>query len=315
MIKELMETQYAPFLEDQLVHGMNSASVDEALKDGMVAAYRKVLGFLDKNSQVLLRTLLGRWDTFNVKTILRGAHNHVATADVIDSLLPVGYLGTGELEALAKIDDVRAVIDTAAMWKLPLAPTLRQMYPDYARTNDLAPLELALDREYTEWAASRLHGSSSGVDITRLVLTMQVDTSNLVTAFRMVKEEVDMERAEQYFLEGGRGIRKSLFLDLTRMSDVDEILDKLKPTVYGEALDAAAVPYLETQSITVFERALEEALMKRALGAGIRDPYGVGVAIAFLWGKQNEVTNLRIIVRGKEVGMPADRTRRELILV
>jgi len=65
----------------------------------------------------------------------------------------------------------------------------------------------------------------------------------------------------------------------------------------------------------VFERALEEMLMRTALQSSIRDPQGVGVAIAYLYGKQNEITNLRIIVKGKAVGMPADRVREELILV
>ena len=37
--------------------------------------------------------------------------------------------------------------------------------------------------------------------------------------------------------------------------------------------------------------------------------------IGYLWAKQNEITNLRIIVKGKAVGMPADRMRKELILV
>jgi vacuolar-type H+-ATPase subunit C/Vma6 len=39
------------------------------------------------------------------------------------------------------------------------------------------------------------------------------------------------------------------------------------------------------------------------------------VAISYLWAKQNEITNLRIIVKGKSVGMPVDRVRKELILV
>jgi vacuolar-type H+-ATPase subunit C/Vma6 len=34
-----------------------------------------------------------------------------------------------------------------------------------------------------------------------------------------------------------------------------------------------------------------------------------------LWSKQNEVTNVRIIVKSKAIGIPAERTRRELILV
>ncbi|MFU8891731.1 MAG: V-type ATPase subunit, partial [Anaerosomatales bacterium] len=45
------------------------------------------------------------------------------------------------------------------------------------------------------------------------------------------------------------------------------------------------------------------------------DPLGIGVAVSYLWAKQNEITNLRIIVKGKAVGMPEDRVREELILV
>jgi len=56
-------------------------------------------------------------------------------------------------------------------------------------------------------------------------------------------------------------------------------------------------------------------VMRQALRAGVKDPHGVGVAIAYLYGKQNEVTNLRIVVKGIAVGMPADRVREELILV
>ena len=122
-------------------------------------------------------------------------------------------------------------------------------------------------------------------------------------------------RVERYFLEGGSAIKLGPFLQLSRLSDVDEVLDRLKSTPYGEALEEAAARYLERGSISVFERALEEYLMRRRALRACGDPHGVGVAIAYLWGKQNEVTNLRIIVKGKDVGMPAERVREELIRV
>jgi V/A-type H+-transporting ATPase subunit C len=65
----------------------------------------------------------------------------------------------------------------------------------------------------------------------------------------------------------------------------------------------------------VFERALEDFVMRKALDAGRGDPLGVGITIGYLWAKQNEITNLRIIVKGTSVGMPPDRMRKELILV
>lgn len=314
-VKELMDTEYSSDLETELVHGRTAAVVDDALKDNIVRAYRKVLSFLDPSARDLLSTLLGRWDVFNVKTILRGAHNHVSLDEVKASLMPAGFISSAEFEALARFDDVRAIIDTMVMWGLTYAAPLRQAYPEYSKENDLALLELALDRQYSEWAAGRLVGEATDVEVARRVLGLQVDTANLVMVFRLLKADVESARAERYFLEGGRAIRKDLYLELARLSDVDEVLDRLKASPYADALDSAAVAYLEDQSITVFERALEEQMMRRALLSGIRDPHGVGVAIAYLYGKQNEITNLRIIVKGKAVGMPADRVRKELILV
>ncbi len=314
-VKELMDTGYEPDLEAQLVHGRTAATIDVALKNNMIRAYRKVLAFLDPTARDLLATLLARWDVFNVKTVLRGAHNHVEMSEVRESLLPAGFLGETELEGLARLDDVRAIIDTMATWGLPYAASLRGAYPEYARTNDLAALELALDREYAEWAASRLTGERADVEVTRKMLSAQIDILNLVTVLRVIKDGAGADVARRYFLEGSSGIRRELYLELCGLSDVDDVLDRLKRTQYGSALDAAAVHYLENQSIPVFERALEELLMRKALTSGVRDPHGVGVAIAYLWAKQNEVTNIRIIVRGKAVGMPAERVRRELILV
>jgi V/A-type H+/Na+-transporting ATPase subunit C len=315
IVKTLMETEYGQDLEGEVVHGFTSDVIDEALRANMIRAYRKVLGFVDPHIRKLLSTLLGRWDVFNIKTILRGAHNHVPFDEIKTSFFPAGYLGVDELEALARFDDVRAVVDTMAVWGLVYAAPLRESYPAYAESADLAPMELALDRQYAEWAASRLIGHAQDVQVARRVLGMQIDTANLVMVFRLLKADAESTKAGRYFLDGGLVIRRELFLELAQLSDVDEVLDRLRKTKYAAVLDQAALRYLESGSITVFERALEEMLMKTAVLSSIRDPQGVGVSISYLYGKQNEITNLRIIVKGKAVGMPADRVREELILV
>ena len=315
VVKDLIDTAYGPDLEGEVVHGFTAEVIDEALRQNMMRAYRKVLSFVHPQARMLLSTLLGRWDVFNIKTILRGAHNHVGLEEMKSSFYPAGYMGEEDLEALARLDDVHTIVDTMAMWGLVYAIPLRRAYPEYAKTNDLAPLELALDRQYATWASSRLVGEALDVSVSRRILSLQIDTSNLIMVFRLLKADVEAAHAERYYLEGGRVVRKDLYLELSRMSDVDEVLDRLKSTPYAEALDDAALRYLENASIPVFERALEELLMRTAMLAGIRDPHGVGVAISYLYGKQNEITNLRIVVKGKTVGMPADRVREELILV
>jgi V/A-type H+-transporting ATPase subunit C len=315
VISVLSETEYAPDLDEQLIHGHTSAQVDEALKVNMVRTFRKVLGFANDEADRLLITLLGRWDLFNIKSIIRGKHIKLMPEEIEESLFAVGQFSPIELKALASMDDVRAVADTLNTWGSPYAKPLRESVPEYMRTNDLALVELALDRYYCEWAAARVTGRKSNTVLARRLLGAQTDSINLLTLFRLQKADIEGLDVERFFLPGGTSIGKDLFVQLAPLSDVDEVLDRLKRTPYGMQLDKVVLNYIEENSISVFERALEDYVMRQALAAGRGDPLGVGVLVGYLWAKQNEITNLRIVVKGKAVGMPPDRMRKELIVV
>jgi len=315
LIQELMQTELAPFLEDTLIHGHTAASVDEALKNNLVATYRKVLGFLNDEAFNISTTLLGRWDVFNLKTIVRGKHLHLMADEISEGLLPVGVLSQIDLDGLIGQGDIRGVVDLASTWELPQAPALRAGYAEYQKTGELADLELALDHYYAEWATKRLARRGNNYAIARRILGMQVDILNLVMVFRAARENLDPSISRDYFLRGGLDVDAELYERLAALSDIDEILDGLRGTQYGQLLDDAALRYLESLSLSVFERALEDYFTRKVLALGSTDPLGIGIPIAYLWGKQNEVTNLRIIVKGAAVGMPAERTRKELILV
>lgn len=315
IIQELTHTEIGPYLEETLIQGLTATSVDLALKRNLVATYRKVLGFLNDEAFDICTTLLGRWDVFNMKTIVRGKHMHLSASEIGEGLLPVGALSQIDLDGLIAQGDVRGVVDLASTWELPQAPALRDGYLEYQRTGELADLELALDHYYAGWATKRLARKGRNYAIARQILAQQVDILNLVMVFRAARENLEAEQATDYFLLGGTEIDLETFLRLAAMSDIDEILDGLRGTRYGALLDEAALRYLETLSVSVFERTLEDYFVRGVLRLAGSDPLGIGIAIAYLWGKQNEVTNLRIIVKGVAVGMPADRTRRELILV
>lgn len=315
LIQDMTDTEYGPDLEEELIHGRGAAQIDDALKSNMVRTFQKVMGFLNTEAQEILVTLLGRWDVFNIKTILRGKQMHLNAEEVEEGLLPVGFLSQIDLEALAMQSDVKGVVDTAVTWGLPFASAMMAGYSAYMETGELATLELAMDRYYTNWASQRLNRRRKNMRLALRVLAMQVDIMNLVMVFRLQKADIESMDVDTFFLEGGAAIKPDLYSELAKMSDVDEVLDRLRGTPYGKTLDDAAMKFLEENSISVFERALEDYLMRKALSMSTGDPLGVGVAIGYLWAKQNEITNLRIIVKGKSVGMPVERVREELILV
>ena len=311
----LADTEYQSDVETEALKGRTPATMDEALAVNIVRTFRKIMGFLNTEAYGLVTTLLGRWDLFNIKSIIRGKHVRLTADEIEDGLYAVGTLGTVDLRLLAGLQDARSVVDTLLTWGSPYGEPLRESLPKYESDGDLAQLELALDRFYYAWAAERLTGRGVNAALARGVLGLQVDSINLLSTFRLLKSDIGDVEPSMFFLDGGAHISRELFLQMAALSDVDEVLDALKSTPYTGQLEGVVVRYEQERSIAVFERALEDYVLRKALDAGRGDPLGIGIVIGYLWAKQNEVTNLRIIVKGNSVGMPADRMRKELILV
>ena len=314
-IQELLQTDYATDVEEAIIQGRTQAQVAEALRNNLVRTYRKVLGILNDESLDICKTLLGRWDVFNIKSILRGKHVGLSAAEIGEGLLPVGALGQVDLDGLLLQSDIHGVVDTAVTWAIPQAPAMREGYVAYQKSGELADLELALDDYYAKWAVARLDRRNANYKLARQILGMQVDILNLVMVFRVAREDLKPGEADSYFLLGGNDVDLEFYQAMTALSDVDEILDALRKTRFGPILDDAAMTYLETMSISAFERALEDYLTRRIIALGGTDPLGAGIPIAYLWSKANEVTNLRIISKAIAIGIPGDRARKELILV
>ncbi|GAB4284193.1 MAG: V-type ATP synthase subunit C [Coriobacteriia bacterium] len=314
VIQALMDTEYSSELEERLLQGRTANNVDEALRDNMVHTFNKVLSVINDEAYELVTTLLGRWDVFNIKTIVRGLHMHLAEDEITEGLVPVGQLSYIDLEELTRQGDIKALVDTLDTWDLPFGVPLREVLPQYLENEDLSLLELALDRYYSEWAAKELKGRGHNEQLSRRFLGIQVDTINLVTCLRLLNSDIGDQDPKRFYLPGGLRVTEQLFLDLAAKSDVDEVYDRLKKTPYGRTVEEVAVKYIESGSVAVFERALEDYLMRKAFAAGQGDPLGVGIVIGYLWAKANEVTNLRIVVKGVSVGMPVDRMREELIV-
>ncbi|MCL2503669.1 MAG: V-type ATPase subunit [Coriobacteriia bacterium] len=315
LIQELMRTEYASDLEEVLIHGRGAAEVSDALQRHLIRIHEKVFGFLNQEAKDICATMLGRWDVFNIKTILRGKLYGLGSAEISGNLMPVGALGSVDLAGLLAQSDVSGVIDTASTWELPQAPALRDGYEKYQATGNFVDVELALDRYYAGWAGSRLARRNSNYAMIRKLLCAQIDILNTVTAFRASRDRLSLEAAKEYFLSGGDGISVSLFGQLVAASDAGGLLEALRSTPFSAALEGVASQYAEDPSIVVFERALEDYFTRKMVALSSTDSLGVGIPLAYLWGKQNEVTNIRIITKAKEVGIPLERTRRELILV
>ena len=62
------------------------------------------------------------------------------------------------------------------------------------------------------------------------------------------------------------------------------------------------------------ERRLETGVLKNAISLSLKDPLNISLIIGYIWKKINEVINLRLILRGKQVQIPEQRLMEMVVI-
>jgi|Deesub1362A_J573_1020465.scaffolds.fasta_scaffold12798_2 V/A-type H+-transporting ATPase subunit C len=311
----LLKTHLKPDLEQGLYREKGIRGAEEGLKIHFVREMRLIYRWLDPPLNRLVEMVNGRWDIHNLKVILRGKHHGVSFEEIVESFIPAGVLSEALLEELARQTDIRHVIDLLATWQSPYARPLTEVFPRYHEEKKLWILELALDTFFYTRSLSELRKRDLNTQLVREILRREIDRINLMTALKAVKERLEPSEVAELYIPGGKFITYNFFLDLCKSEDPLEVVEKSKRTPYGSVLDEGYKDFLKTGFLSALERKLEDYSVKKAISLFLADPLSIAVVLAYIWAKYNEVVNLRIILRGKAVGMSDEVIRRSLIIV
>lgn len=310
----LDETVYREDIHEGLLRLTGPDGVEEGLRLNLATTFQNVLSFLDGKGKILIELLLERWDIQNIKTIIRGKHIAVSSDEIIGSFVAAGSLPEEVLVALAKEPDIKASIDLMATWDIYHSRPLTRNFSAYVKSQSLSVLEVALDKNYYASALKRLRGRSYNVTMVRQLIKQQIDLSNLMILLRLSAEQ-SSEHADDFFIEGGEEIDKQLFDQLAGCQEIGEIVNGLAKTSYYPQLVRGFSVYQTDASFAALERALEEQAIRRTVKLFRGEPISLAVIIAYLWAKVNEVVNIRIILRAKEVGMTPVAIKQSLVLI
>ncbi|MDR7561693.1 MAG: V-type ATPase subunit [Armatimonadota bacterium] len=306
-VTALAQTPYGPHLQEALTRYAGLRAVDEALARNFHQATTRILSFADGRARELIEVVLMRWDVANLRAILRGKHAGRPAEAIIGALLPAGALSEVALRELAAAADVPGVVGALSAQEHPLAPALAEGLADYRERGDLLVLELRLDRFYAAYGLRRAAGRGHSAAVLRRVLQAEIDATNVKTALKLQQASLGPDERARFYIPGGRLVDERLFLALSDPATADQGLAGLRLQgfpVRGPVGDLAA-----------FERDLDLALLRVQAGLYRGDPLEIDIVIGYLAQKYNEVVNLRLIARGKALGIPRERVRQEMVEV
>lgn len=210
------------------------------------------------------------------------------------------------LQELVRQADVSTAIDLLAQWRIPYAATLRGAYPAYRERGDFHALEVALDRSFFTTALRGLDRGRSNDAVVADCLRREIDLALLSYALRAVHHGTTETRPAAIFIPGGKTITLPVFERLCAAGTLPEFIAAMPSSPFTACLAEKVRRYLEYRRLFALERSLHTCFIREMTRLVLRDPLSIAFTVGYLWRKVNEVTNLRIIARGKFAALPRE---------
>lgn len=310
----LEQTIYRREVNEAILLDPERPDYDRALSLNLVASFRKILDATGGEAHRLVTILLSRYDLLNVKTVMRGKHGNATPSEITSLLVPVGSIRMDSLEEMDQQREIRDVISKMTAENIRYAPPLVAAYPTFLKKDrDLSVLELALDKFHYLTIMEQLTTKryrDRNVEMVREMETGEIDLRNISTLVRVRGIKLDDEETENLRIPGG-SLGQEQFLELHRLGDLVRFVSEYPDTRYRKLLERALAEYQE-EDVVAFDRELEHEMVRRGAAMSNVNVLGIGVIIGYLWAKQNEIINLRIVLKGKLMDQPQVDIKKDL---
>lgn len=279
--------------------------IEHALNRNLAVTFTKLISISEGELNFLISEYLKKYDIWNIKTILRGKYCGASTDDILEAVVAAGrlsYTFISELAAKSTYEDVIASL---------LTSEYSLILKDYDGKN-LSDIENRLDKKYY-YDLFQAIGNPKSKDrklFSKFIRT-DIDLKNLVTLFRLKKYGLTDPSMADLLIEGGLRLK---IKEIERMLSLpfEDFLAELENTPYWEEISDCCGPKMD--SLIYVETRLRKLRLKSAASFSHVYPLSIVPIMDYVLSKENEVSNLRMIIRGKAVGLNDEEIKNQLVI-
>jgi V/A-type H+-transporting ATPase subunit C len=277
--------------------------VEAALTHNLEGELTEMVNMANRTIRPLIEIYTSRFEYQNAKAVFRAIHNEVSVEEVGNSILPeINDVNTPWLKVVESCDDMKSA--AALMRRKSFGSALAKV----PENGTLADYEDALDRHYYA-ASQRALLQSKGAParfLTRL-FAAEIDHKNIVNILEASAVGISNEQLVSLLIPGGRLVPKRAFSAIAT-GGKDAMLDLLRA---GDRFDNAAFESVLEEAdatrsldpVVTWMKAREYAMMQRM---SYLHPVSALPIIHYIAMKVQEVSDLRLIVRGRLAGLSAE---------
>ncbi|TRO50800.1 hypothetical protein E2P63_05705 [Candidatus Bathyarchaeota archaeon] len=317
----LLETSYRDNFLKISPDKTDSISMEEALLENYAQTLNHLIKYSMGNIKGVLLAVVGKFETSNVKTLLRAAKAEMKIDEMVRHIIPVGSLNKEQYrDLLSSSPTVESIVETIA--SSDFDPIIKEVIVNNKITEgNLLPLELALDKAVYRRIFKSIE-NLKGLDklIAKTVLGIEADAINIKIILRFKGTDIHEDQIKKYFLPSFVFNEETLqnALELPDTKSIAEYLFETTDAINNIFYKEIFFQIIEQckSSLSQLETILERASLKTSLHI-IRKYlkyYNIGFILAFLNLKWFEIRNLRCLIVGSERKIAPEQIRRSLVL-
>lgn len=188
-----------------------------------------------------------------------------------------------------------------------LSKDFKECLDFFETTKDPQDIDIFIDKKYFEKVLSL--AEEFKLEMITEYFKAMIDFINLRTFIRCRKQNQVKETLEKVLIKGG-DVETDKILDMF-YEDIEILPIKLKAFKIGRVLSKIVEEYKNTNSLNSFEKSMDDYLVEIVRKAKSIH-YGAEVIFSFLFAKELEIKNLRLILVGKVNGLSADFIKERL---
>ena len=172
----------------------------------------------------------------------------------------------------------------------------------------LVTYEDALDRYYYAAATKKLRAGTTRHPVLLRYLRTEIDHRNVINMFRALKQGLSSEDRAELTLPGGKAITATYLRQAAEADNEEALLEILRraPGFDDDGFDEALTESRERGTLDPIVNVLTTQRLKLLSRMNMLNPLSAFPLIHYIERKVLEVTNLRLLVRGKAAGLDDD---------
>ncbi len=285
-IKLLNETSYS----SELSKLDRAENYEKVLSEVLNKTYKEVMGISPEKSLVEIITC--KYDYHNLKVLVK------------ENILKEKF---NSMYCMLDENEVETFRELAVKNEEDLSKDFKECLEFFETTKDPQDIDIFIDKKYFEKVLSL--SESFGLDMISEYFRAMIDFINLRTFIRCRKQNQVKETLKKVLIEGG-DVETDKILEMFH-DDIEILSVKLKAYKIGKVLAKIVEEFKNTNSLNSFEKSMDDYLVEIVRKTKSIN-YGAEVIFSFLFAKELEIKNLRLILVGKVNDLSAEFIKERL---